>query len=141
MASLRSGLLVTPLQLCRLCTLYHRSSLTLLAVSTYVAKQTNFCMSEPFVFQSPFHFRYGQTWSETKTSDFPGESLTRSHFLLPRKVLFACPPPSTSWNPPSLWSPPFPLHIPALIPLSPKCGKRTSRSPSLSPISWSGDLD
>ena len=68
-----------------------------------------------------FHFRFGQTWSETKTADRPGEllrPLTRSWFLLlvlGRFFLLALPVlPGTCL--PSLWSPPFPLHALDLIP-------------------------
>ena len=66
------------------------------------------------------YFRFGQTWSKTKTANPPGEllrPLTRSCFvlhLLGRVFLLAllillgtCLP--------SLWSPPFPLHVPALV--------------------------
>ena len=69
------------------------------------------------------HFRIGQTWSETKTLQIVLESFcvhspamlpstcSRKAFLLSLPVLLGiCLPPR--------WSPPFPLHALALIPLS-----------------------
>ena len=80
-------------------------------------------MSRPFLANRLSHFRFGQTWSETKTLQILLKNfwITDLLMLFPREALFACPP-SPQWSPPSVW-PPF---------FSPRC---SSRSPWLSPIS------
>ena len=58
-------------------------------------------MSGPFVSQALSHFRFGQTWSETKTLQIVLESLcvhSPAHSCtFPREALLACPP-SSPWN-------------------------------------------
>ena len=84
------------------------------------------------------YFRFGQTRSETKTADRPGELLrllTRSCFLLlvlGRLFLLALPF-LFGICPHSRWSPPLPLHALALIPLS-LAKVRLSLTLTLSPL-------
>ena len=68
------------------------------------------------------YFKFVLTWSETKTLQIVLESFWSTHPLMlpstsPRDALLACPP-FHSWNPLSLWSPPFSLHALVLISLS-----------------------
>ena len=81
-------------------------------------------MSGLLVSQPPFPF---QVWpclgEKPRLCRLSWRAFAYTHSLMllstsPKEVVFACPP-SPPWNlPPSLWSPPFPLHAPAPIPLS-----------------------
>ena len=81
-------------------------------------------MSRLFVSQPPSYFRFGQTWCKTKTLQIVLESFcvhsTHSCFLLPLlgRLFLLAHPFLLGICLCSLWSPPFPLHAPALILLS-----------------------
>ena len=82
-------------------------------------------MSGLFISQPFSHFRFGQTWSETKTlqiilESFYVHSPARASSTSPREALLACPS-SPAWNLPSFLHcgvQPFLFMLPALVLLS-----------------------